>query len=856
MAAAAAASTAASPSSGGGGSSTASPSPPGYSVDVRIFLVVITAAMAISFGVGVAFGPTTAAELAAARTMAAQQQQRSLLAAQEAVAAAGAGGVGGDTANKSLSAGTKMVQQPRRLPTDHAVELGARVRNLNEKHVNYEKPSYEDLGDGTIVQRASAHDSAGGFDDDDEHLPQGQHLLVDIKNVNAEFLNSESRLADAMVSVVESAGLTLLSYHCHSLSPAGVSCVGVLLESHISFHTWPEEGVITLDLFTCGPKPLLPVIPDIEAKFGLPRLKANATATAAANPTKDDYEEVKSQWAHELRGFRHPQGRKNNYLDDQSDLAFWVTGEMDMEVKKQIVSTESPFQRIDIWDILDIDDTPSHQDGIKHNLAPDDPRWLTNEVASPERLLFLDGTLQSMSESEREYHEALVHPAMFAHPHPERVAIVGGGEGATLREVLKHDTVTEAVMIELDEMMVDIAKEHLPFMSDCSDLVGSAPSCFDDERATVLYEDGRAYFFDKYGPSAAEKTEEEKFDVIVLDALDPEDDAEIADKLYTDDAFLTALYRSMSDDGVLIIQVGTAPSIHDPRADLGVYARREKMFKLLEGHSETAAMFVYEEAHCGFLEPHSFLVVCKSDGCRKRWYAESDEIDFAIYERILDTKSSEPALVHFDGSTQRSYQIPPRAWETVYCRREPEPFECAYRGLDLTKEIHEFDWGDEEENSFEVKVTKGPDGKNEPRVYAATDDIKKGDYIMASDLAASFTVSDDSLDNLKKNTELVGTGRVTVIENLLEYVDRHGHRSIAPGSSTNYVEVGGSFMIRRSDNEAEVNIGKWIPTHPSGKIPVYSPVYERRMRSFDVFLVATRDIEEGEEIVKPVNLWA
>ena len=326
MAAAAAAASTAAASSKGGGGSTASAPPQGYSIDVRIFLVVITAAMAVSFGVGVAFGPTTTAELAAARAMAAQQQhqQRSLLAAKEAAA-----GGGGGTVNKSLPAGTdqkdgatKMVQQPRRRPTDHAAELGARIKNLNERHVNYEKPSYEDLGDGTIVQRASGHDSGGT---EDEHLPQGQHLLVDIKNVNAAFLNSEKRLADAMVDVVKSAGLTLLSYHCHSLSPAGVSCVGVLLESHISFHTWPEEGVITLDLFTCGPKPLLPVIPDIEAKFGLPRLKANITATAAANPTKDDYEEVKTLWAHELRGFRHPQGRKNNYLDDQSDLAFWVT---------------------------------------------------------------------------------------------------------------------------------------------------------------------------------------------------------------------------------------------------------------------------------------------------------------------------------------------------------------------------------------------------------------------------------------------------------------------------------------------------------------------------------------------------
>merc|ERR1740138_449466 len=67
-----------------------------------------------------------------------------------------------------------------------------------------------------------------------------------------------------MVNLAAGSELTLLSYHCHSLIPMGVSCVGVLLESHISFHTWPEEGVITLDLYTCGNAPLVPVIPIIE----------------------------------------------------------------------------------------------------------------------------------------------------------------------------------------------------------------------------------------------------------------------------------------------------------------------------------------------------------------------------------------------------------------------------------------------------------------------------------------------------------------------------------------------------------------------------------------------------------------
>jgi len=109
--------------------------------------------------------------------------------------------------------------------------------------------------------------------DQEEYFPSGQHLLVDLKNVEYDFLNSEDRLAQAMVNVVRDSQLTLLSYHCHTLQPAGVSCVGVLLESHISFHTWPEEGVITLDLFTCGSNPLIPVIPVIMRLFGIHEVK-------------------------------------------------------------------------------------------------------------------------------------------------------------------------------------------------------------------------------------------------------------------------------------------------------------------------------------------------------------------------------------------------------------------------------------------------------------------------------------------------------------------------------------------------------------------------------------------------------
>lgn len=152
--------------------------------------------------------------------------------------------------------------------------------------------------------------------DDEEHLPAGQHLLVDMNGIDSSFLDSEERLGHAMVEVVNQASLTLLSYHCHTLVPSGVSCVGVLLESHVSFHTWPEAGVITLDLFTCGSNPLLPVVPMIERLFGVP-------ASLKEKP--------KVIWAHKLRGFRKDSGPLQTW-----DLGTSMLSMMDMEYKKEV----------------------------------------------------------------------------------------------------------------------------------------------------------------------------------------------------------------------------------------------------------------------------------------------------------------------------------------------------------------------------------------------------------------------------------------------------------------------------------------------------------------------------------------
>ncbi len=343
-----------------------------YSVDIRYFLIMLFSAMTVFFAIGFLTAPIP-----------------SSLPSYN----------GDSLSSKTSSSGSASINPVKRTQVKHSTEIGSKILNddLNQHHVNFQEPSYEDLGQGEgVIQRtfAASPNINSKTEKQQEHLPAGQHLLVDIKNVSAKFLNSEERLARAMVDTVKSAGLTLLSYHCHSLVPAGVSCVGVLLESHISFHTWPEEGVITLDLFTCGEKPLLPIVPELERLFGVPR-----SEDREGGETNGEDEEIVTMWSHELRGFRDnsPIPSKTNYMQSSSDLASYVFSPLDLYLKKQIVSTESEYHRIDIWDIVTHEDTPSYQDALKHNLTKGDPRWKTPELVSPERYLFMNGVLQVRS---------------------------------------------------------------------------------------------------------------------------------------------------------------------------------------------------------------------------------------------------------------------------------------------------------------------------------------------------------------------------------------------------------------------------------------------------------------------------
>ena len=165
------------------------------------------------------------------------------------------------------------------------------------------------------------------------------------------------------------------------------------------------------------------------------------------------------------------------------------------------------------------------------------------EGAAFGRSLVLDGKTQSTEVDEFAYHEGLVHPAMIAHPEPRSVFVAGGGEGATIREALKHRSVDRVVMVDIDRKVVELCREYLP---------NHHQNSFDDPRIELIHDDCLAYL----------ENNDERFDVFVIDVPDPLE-AGPAYLLFTLE-FYSLLKERMRDGGVMVAQSGpTGPSFYE-----------------------------------------------------------------------------------------------------------------------------------------------------------------------------------------------------------------------------------------------------------------------------------------------------
>lgn len=149
------------------------------------------------------------------------------------------------------------------------------------------------------------------------------------------------------------------------------------------------------------------------------------------------------------------------------------------------------------------------------------------------KALLLDGRMQSCQRDEYIYHESLVHPAMLAGDSHGAVLIIGGGEGSTLREVLRYPSVERAVMVDIDGDVVEACKKHL---------VEFHRGAFDDPRAEVIIDDGRKYI----------QNGGEHFDVVIVDVSEPTEGGP-AYMLYTVE-FYELVKKILKDGGRIVTQ--------------------------------------------------------------------------------------------------------------------------------------------------------------------------------------------------------------------------------------------------------------------------------------------------------------
>jgi len=175
--------------------------------------------------------------------------------------------------------------------------------------------------------------------------------------------------------------------------------------------------------------------------------------------------------------------------------------------------------------------------------------------------LVLDKKLQSSERDEYIYHEALVQPAMMTHPAPETVFIAGGGEGATLREALAHQTVKRAVMVEIDEEVTALSRKYLPTFS---------RGAFEDKRTELYHVDARGYL---------EKTKD-KYDVIIIDLPDPIEKGP-AYLLFTQEFYRLALDR-LTAKGIMSVQAGST-SLTELLNFTAVYNTLKSVFQVVAG---------------------------------------------------------------------------------------------------------------------------------------------------------------------------------------------------------------------------------------------------------------------------------
>jgi spermidine synthase len=365
----------------------------------------------------------------------------------------------------------------------------------------------------------------------------GRHILVEFYDCSPELMNDVVHIENSMVAAAETAGATVINSTFHHFSPYGVSGVVVIQESHLAIHTWPEYGYAAVDLFTCGDS----VDPWVSYKF-----------------LKEAFEAGHGSSMELRRGQLDLLKRMDFSLESMRDVSpkpveapgtitrdVWFT-ERDENIAlslkhsgNQLYKKDSEYQRVEVYETL-----------------------------AYGNMLTLDGMVMCTQKDEYVYHEMITHVPMFSNTKAKRALVIGGGDGGTVRELLRHEQLEEVTLVEIDELVIEACKLHLP----------ETAVAFDNPRLNLLVEDGIKYI---------KECADGQYDLIIVDSADPVGPGE---GLFTAE-FYNEVYRCLSNDGVMITQS------ESPRFNSAVFVEIYDTYKQIFGkdnvHCYLAAIPTY-----------------------------------------------------------------------------------------------------------------------------------------------------------------------------------------------------------------------------------------------------------------------
>ncbi|MFA7581088.1 polyamine aminopropyltransferase [Castellaniella sp.] len=347
----------------------------------------------------------------------------------------------------------------------------------------------------------------------------GLHLTADLYHCQSDpsLLTDERALARLCRLATLESGLTIVAEKWHTFpdyqgQPGGVTGMLLLAESHLAVHTWPERGGVTLDVYVCN----------FEADNSARAERLMAQVEAAFQPGQSQHERL-------MRGERDAPAPAGELLTEglNGDAIYGF------RFQKRLLDQFTGLQRLELL-----------------------------ESSTLGLTMRLDGCLMTSEADEAFYHEPLIHPAALAHPDPRRALIVGGGDGGALEELLKHPSLEQVTLVELDGAVIELARTHLQSIHRGS---------FDDPRVQVRIQDGLAFVRD-----CAQNGQQ--FDLVYLDLTDPETPA---GPLYTRE-FFQACQGLMVPGGALVLHLG-AP-FHEAAQVSGLLADLRAVFAQVHGY--------------------------------------------------------------------------------------------------------------------------------------------------------------------------------------------------------------------------------------------------------------------------------